>query len=62
MYLVDRWVEAFLEKVGYVGIVGIIFYTLIVLLIGTLIGATLNNRAHIKQNENPDNKNDPPQG
>jgi uncharacterized membrane protein YkvI len=62
MYLADRWVEAFFEKVGYVGIAGIIFYTLVVLLVGTLLGATLNNRAHNKQIESSENKKDPPQG
>jgi len=56
MYLADRWVEAYFEKVGYVGIVAIIFYTLLILFIGILIGAALNNRSHKKEFENSGDK------
>lgn len=56
MYLADRWVVAFFEKVGYVGIISIIFYTFVILLIGTLIGAAFNNRSHKKQFENSGDK------
>jgi predicted permease len=49
MYVADRWVEAFFEKAGYVGIAVFLFYTLVILFIGILIGAALNDRPEQKR-------------
>ena len=56
MYVADRWVEAFLEKAGYVGVVGILFCMLFVLLLVALLGAVLTNRASDKNIECSENK------
>ncbi|MFC3767466.1 hypothetical protein [Paenibacillus sp. GCM10012303] len=60
MYVADRWVEAFFEKAGYVGLAAILFYTLVILFIGILIGAALNDRSHKKELENSGDKNNSP--
>lgn len=63
MYYSDRFVEAFMEKFGMFGILSIVVYTLIVLLIGTLIGAAMNAKFNennnrqkpVEEKQNPSN-------
>ena len=44
MYLRDRWVEAFWEKFGSFGLIGLIGGGAIVLIIGVVAAAALNSK------------------
>lgn len=52
MYLADRWIQHLWEKVGWFGVIGVVGAIIILLIIGVLIGASLNSRYEKKNLEN----------